>query len=260
MADRSFGRLAGHKALVTGSSRGIGRSIAIGLAREGATVVVNHSGRDATAANSAVAEIVAAGGAATAIAADIGEVEACERLVAESIETLGWIDIVVNNAGICPAHAFLDLPLDLWQRVQDVNYRATFIVSQLVARSMVERGQGGRIIAISSISAVMGGSMQAHYAPTKAAVASLMQSISIPLGRHGITCNSVLPGAIESDLTREGWADPVIRAANEARIPIGRAGTGDDVMGAVVYLASDEASYVTGSTILVDGGLYAFLH
>lgn len=125
---------------------------------------------------------------------------------------------------------------------------------------MVAAGRGGRIIAVSSISAVMGGSLQAHYAPTKAAVASLMQSIAIPLGPHGITCNAVLPGAIESDMTREGWTDPDVKAASASRIPLGRAGTGEDVAGAVLFLASDDARYVTGSTLLVDGGLFAFLH
>lgn len=244
-------------ALVTGSSRGIGRAIAIAFAREGASVVVNQGGNDEAGARETLSEIQNVGGSAVALSADLADPVACERLVEETVGHFGQIDVLVNNAGICPGHEFLDMPQRLWQDVQDVNYRATFLVSQRAARKMIEQGNGGRIIAISSISALVGGSLQSHYAPSKAAVASLMQSIAIPLGPHGITCNAVLPGAIETDLTRDGWRDPTIREALEARIPVGRVGTGADVAAAVVFLASDEARYVTGASLLVDGGLYA---
>ena len=152
--------------------------------------------------------ILADSGNAVAIEADISQQADVERLVHQTVEQLGGVDILVNNAGICPFHEFLDMPLALWQKVMDVNLTGAFLCSQAAAKQMVEQGRGGRIISISSISASVGGSLQTHYTPTKAGIHSLMQSLAIVLGPHGITCNSVAPGGVATDINKEDFADP----------------------------------------------------
>jgi L-rhamnose 1-dehydrogenase len=259
--------LRARRALVTGASRGIGRALAIGLAEHGADVVVNYHrpdepefGRDneQDAAN-VVSVIRDLGRTAVAVPADVAEEAAVDRLVGDTVDALGGIDILVNNAGICPFHDVLDLPVALFDRVQAVNLRGAFLCSQRAARRMVSQGTGGRIISISSISALVGGAQQAHYTPTKAGVHSLMQSMAISLGPHGITCNSVLPGAIDTDINAADLADDAKRQAFEQRVPLGRLGQPDDLVGPVVLLASDAGRYVTGAGLLVDGGLFVNL-
>ena len=259
--------LTGKIAIVTGASRGIGRGIALRLAEAGATVVVNFHdpgelelGRNnVDDAEEVVRTITSAGGKAIAIEADISQQEDVERLVQQTLQQLGGVDILVNNAGICPFHEFLDMPLALWQKVMDVNLTGAFLCSQTAARQMVEQGRGGRIISISSISASVGGSRQTHYTPTKAGIHSLMQSLAIVLGPHGITCNSVAPGGVATDINKEDFADPERVARIRQRVPLGRAGTPDDIAGPVVFLASDAARYVNGASLLVDGGLFVNL-
>jgi L-rhamnose 1-dehydrogenase len=254
-------------ALVTGGSRGIGRAICLRLAEAGAAVAVNYHqpatpefGRDNLAdAQELVASIEAAGGTATTVEADVADKAAVERMIAETVEQFGGLDILVNNAGICPFHSFLDMPEELWDRVQDVNLKGAFLCTQAAANQMVAQGRGGRIISISSISALVGGAMQTHYTPTKAGVHSLMQSLAIVLGPHGITCNSIMPGAISTDINKEDLSDAEKRAYMERRIPIGRLGEPDDIAGPVVFLASDAARYVNGAALLVDGGLFVNL-
>ena len=140
-----------------------------------------------------------------------------------------------------------------------MNLKGTFLCSQAAARIMVDQGRGGRIISISSISALVGGGLQTHYTPTKAGQRSLMQSLAIVLGPHGITCNSVLPGTIATDINAEDLADPHKLRYMQERIPAGRLGRPDDLAGPVVFLASDEAAYVNGAELLVDGGLFVNL-
>jgi L-rhamnose 1-dehydrogenase len=259
--------LEGKAALVTGASRGIGRAIALGLAAAGADVAVNYHvpaepefGRDnATDAAGVVAEAEALGRRAVAVEADVADGAAVAAMVAQVNGALGRLDILVNSAGICPFHDFLTMPEELWDRVQAVNLKGAFLCSQAAARVMVEQGTGGRIISVSSISALVGGGMQAHYTPTKAGIHSLMQSLAIALGPHGITCNSILPGAIATDINKDDWSDPAKRAYLDQRIPLGRFGEPDDLAGPVVFLASDAARYVTGSGLLVDGGLFVNL-
>jgi L-rhamnose 1-dehydrogenase len=253
--------LTGKVALVTGGSRGIGRGICLRLAEAGAKVVVNaHSAesRDENAAE-VVATIAKNGGEAIAVAADVSVKAEVDAMIAETVEGFGSLDILVNNAGICPFHEFLTMPEELWDRVQDVNLKGVFLCSQAAANQMIAQGNGGRIVSISSISALVGGGMQTHYTPTKAGIHSFMQSIAIVLGPHGITCNSVLPGTIETDINKEDLADPDKRAYFSKRIPVGRFGAPDDIAGPVVFLASEEARYVTGAALLVDGGLYVNL-
>ncbi|MEA2523245.1 MAG: L-rhamnose 1-dehydrogenase [Thermomicrobiales bacterium] len=259
--------LSGKTALVTGGSRGIGRAISLALARAGAAVAVNYHlpavaefGRDNAAdAAEVVGTIGAEGGRAIAVAADVADKSQVEAMMHAVVDGLGGLDILVNNAGICPFHDFLTMPEELWDRVQDVNLKGVFLCSQAAARVMVEQGRGGRIVSVSSISALVGGGMQTHYTPTKAGVHSLMQSLAIVLGPHGITCNSVMPGAIATDINRDDLSDPEKRAYMARRIPVGRLGEPDDIAGPVVFLASDAARYVNGAGLLVDGGLFVNL-
>jgi L-rhamnose 1-dehydrogenase len=254
-------------ALVTGGSRGIGRAICLRLAEAGAAVAVNFHrpntpefGRDNLAdAHEVVESIKASGGKAITVEADVADPAAVERMVAETAGQLGALDILVNNAGICPFHEFLDMPVELWDRVQAVNLRGPFLCSQAAAKQMLAQGRGGRIISISSISALVGGALQTHYTPTKAGVHSLMQSLAIVLGPKGITCNSVMPGAISTDINKEDLSDPEKRASFEHRVPVGRLGEPDDIAGPVVFLASEAARYVNGAALLVDGGLFVNL-
>ena len=256
--------LEGKRAIVTGGSRGIGRGIAIALARQGADVAINHfAGADAAhdrhAADETVAEIEALGRRAIAVEGDIADRAVGHALVARAVEAFGGVDVLASNAGICPFHAFLDMPADLWQQVLDVNLTGAFHVVQAAANRMRDQGTGGAIVATSSVSALVGGAMQAHYTPTKAGVHSLMQSAAIALGPFGIRCNSVMPGAIATDINRDDWTDPEKRAYLSGRIPLGRFGEPRDVGSVVAFLASDLAAYVTGAALLVDGGLYVNL-
>jgi L-rhamnose 1-dehydrogenase len=256
--------LAGKRAIVTGGSRGIGRGIALDFAREGADVAINHfAGADAAfdhdAAEAVAAEVRALGRRAIVVEGDIGKAETATALVAATVSAFGGVDILASNAGICPFHGFLDMPEDLLRTVIDVNLTGAYLVAQAASRQMVAQGTGGAIVATSSISALVGGAMQSHYTPTKAGVHSLMQSAAIALGPHRIRCNSVMPGAIATDINRDDWSDPQKRAYLDGRIPLGRFGTPEDVARVVSFLASDGAAYVTGASILVDGGLFVNL-
>ena len=248
--------LDGKVALVTGGSRGIGRVICLRLAEAGAAVAVNYS---ETEPGEVVRAIEEGGGRAMAVRADVAAKAEVDAMVDAVVDRFGALDILVYNAGICPFHEFLEMPEELWDRVQAVNLKGAFLCSQAAARVMVERGRGGRIISISSISALVGGGLQTHYTPTKAGIHSLMQSLAIVLGPKGITCNSVMPGTIATDINREDLSDPDKRAYFERRIPVGRIGEPDDIAGPVVFLASDAARYVNGAGLLVDGGLFVNL-
>jgi L-rhamnose 1-dehydrogenase len=240
--------LEGKSVIVTGASRGIGRAIAIGCAQHGANVAINFAGA-AEAAAAVVAEIRGRGRRALATGT---------ALVEAAVAAFGGVDVCVANAGICDFHAFLDMPPELLRRTVGVNFEGTYFVAQAAARRMKEQGRGGSIIAISSISKLVGGEFQSHYTPTKAAQHSLMQSAAIALGRYGIRCNSVLPGTIVTDINRDDLT-PEKTAYFNRRIPLGRLGQPEDIAGSVVFLASDLACYVTGAEILVDGGMFVNL-
>ena len=251
--------LKGKRAVVTGGSRGIGRACCVELARQGADIVFNHYDATDDAAAETTAAVEALGRKCTALRGDIGDEAVCEDLADRAVQQLGGLDIMVSNAGICPFHAFLDMPADLWRRVQDTNLTGAFMAVRAAANRMKDQGNGGAIIAVSSISALVGGEFQAHYTTTKAGVHSLMQSIAIPLGRHGIRCNSVMPGAIATDINKDDWSDPKKRAYLEGRVPLGRFGTPEDIARPVAFLASDMAGYINGAALLVDGGLFVNL-
>jgi len=250
--------LEGRTLLITGGSAGIGRATAIAAARHGADVAINYIGDDEPA-RSCVAAIEAEGRKGVAVKGDVAEPQTAADFVARAAEALGRVDVFVSNAGICPFHAFLDMPAETFERTMRVNLHGAYFMVQAAANRMVAQGDGGAIVAISSISALVGGEFQTHYTPTKAGVHSLMQSAAIALGRHGIRCNSVLPGTILTDINKDDLADPAKRSAMEGRVPLGRLGQPDDVAGPILFLASDLARYVTGAALLVDGGAFVNL-
>ena len=251
--------LQGKTVLITGASSGIGRAAAIAAARHGADVALNYLG-DPAGAESAVREIEALGRRALAVPGDVADPATATAFVAAATEALGRVDVFVNNAGICPFHAFLDMPPDVLERTLRVNLHGAYYMVQAAANQMVRQGKGGAIVAVSSISALVGGEFQTHYTPTKAGVHSLMQSAAIALGRHGIRCNSVMPGTILTEINRADLGgDDGKRAAMKARVPLGRLGEPEDLAGPIVFLASDLARYVTGAALLVDGGMFVNL-
>ena len=252
-------------AVVTGASRGIGRATAIRLAAEGARVCANYfepadveMGRP-DSIDKTVETIRSQGNEAFSFAADVSDESEVNSMFSATIQQYGQIDILVNNAGICPFRGFLDVPAALWDRVHAVNLRSAFLCSQWAARQFVRQGQGGRIVSISSISALVGGELQAHYCPTKAGIHSLMQSLAISLGPHGVTCNSVMPGFIATDMNRADHEDPEKRAYFEGRAPVRRLGTPEDVANAAAFFCYPESDFINGASLLVDGGLYVNL-
>ena len=250
--------LDGKVVLVTGGSTGIGRAAAIEAATQGAHVAINYLDSDEAAA-SCVTAIEAEGRRGLAVAGDVANPATATEFVARAVDELGRVDVMVSNAGICPFHSFLDMPVDVFERTQRVNMHGAYFMCQAAARQMVEQGDGGAIVAVSSISALVGGEFQTHYTPTKAGIHSLMQSAAIALGRHGIRCNSVLPGTILTEINKDDLADPEKRKYMEARTPLGKLGKPEDLAGPIIFLASEMAAYVTGAALLVDGGMYVNL-
>ena len=244
--------------LVTGAARGIGRATAVAFGAEGAHVVVNHPGEQVEADETARL-VQLAGGSALVLEADVADPAAVRSLASEIDETWGTVDVLVNNAGICPHVEFFDLDVELWDRVHHVNLRGAFLVTQEVTRRMVAARRPGRVISVASISAWVGGALQVHYTPTKAGVSSLMKSLAIVLGPYGITCNAVLPGVIATDINRDDMSRPGRRESVEARIPLGRLGEPEDVAGAITLLARPEAAYINGAELLCDGGMFVNL-
>jgi NAD(P)-dependent dehydrogenase (short-subunit alcohol dehydrogenase family) len=250
------GRLRGRVALVTGagSPRGIGRAIALGLAREGARVVA--ADLDGALAEAAAAAIRTAGGEAVGARADVALAAEARGLVDFTVAALGRIDVVVNNAGIAPIRPFLELDEATWDRTFAVNVKSVYLVGQAAARRMIAQGRGGAIINLSSISAVVSGGGLSHYAATKAAITNLTRGMAAELGPHGIRVNAIGPGTIRTGIV--DYLPPAEQArrheVSRRLTPLGRIGTPEDVVGAAVFLASDESAYVSGITLFVDGG------
>jgi L-rhamnose 1-dehydrogenase len=245
--------------LVTGASAGIGRAIAIEAARQGARVAINHFDADDAAADKVVAEIKALGRDAIRLKGDVAIADTAPAFVAAAVKAFGQVDVAVLNAGICPFHSFLDMPRELFERTMAVNLHGAYYMAQAAANQMVSQGRGGAIIGVSSISAYVGGEYQTHYTPTKAGILSLMNSLAVALGKHGIRCNAVLPGTIETDINKQDLSDPKKRAYMAGRVPLGRLGAPEDLAGPAVFLASDMARYVNGAALLVDGGMFVNL-
>lgn len=242
-------------ALVTGSSTGIGAAVACGLAREDYHVWVNYASHQKKA-QQVVESIEQAGGKAHTVCADIGSVDAIRKMFKTIREQSGRIDVLVNNAGVCPFIAWDKITEADWNRVHDINLRGAFFCSQEAGKLMVEKGIEGRIMVMSSISAIKGGTVQAHYCPTKGGMISMMSAFAVNLGPYGITCNSILPGTVETPINAEYLAVPNNRKQLEQSTCVGYIGQPRDVSGIVAFLARPEARYITGASILVDGGEY----
>lgn len=238
-------------ALVTGGSRGIGKAIALQLGADGHRVAVNYSS-SSEAAESVVEEIRSAGGEAIAVGADVSGAEAVARLIDEVGEALGPIEILVNNAGVTRDGLLARMGSDDWDRVMEVNVRSVYLCTKGVLRGML-KNRWGRIISIGSVSGLAGNPGQANYAASKAAIVGFTKSIAKEVGSRGITANVVAPGFIQSDMTAS-LGDSALEAAISATA-VGRLGQPDDVAGAVGYLAGEQAGFVTGQVIVVDGGL-----
>ena len=246
-------RLEGKVSIVTGASRGIGRGIAVRLAQEGAKVVINHRG-SAEGAEDTARLIRDAGGEALVVQADVSRMDEAQRLVQETINAFGQVDILVNNAGTTRDTLLMMMKEDQWDVVVDTNLKSVFTCCKAVARPMVKR-KFGRIINISSVSGLAGQGGQTNYAASKAGVIAFSKSLAKELGSRNITVNVVAPGFVPTALTEGILAEgDNLQRAVEAT-PLGRLGTPEDVASAVVFFASDDASFITGQVLSVDGGL-----
>jgi L-rhamnose 1-dehydrogenase len=255
-------RLRDKVSIVTGGSRGIGRAICKKFASEGAKVVANYSkdadrGNYRNAADLLVEEIMRQSGEAVAFEADVSDKVAVDEMVNFAVDKYGKLDIMVANAGICPFKEFLDIDEVLLDRVTAVNQKGAFFCAQAALRTMVEKDIAGRIIFTSSVSSIFGGELQTHYCATKGAVNQLMKSVAIAVGKYGITANAVLPGTVITDINRKQLEEesPELKEYFIRRTPLRRLATAEDVANAVLFFASDEAACISGSILVVDGGM-----
>lgn len=243
--------LEGKVALVTGAGRGIGRGIALALAKNGATVIVNYNG-SRERAEEVVSEIIAAGGRAECIGFNVADADACEQSVKEILEKYEKVDILVNNAGITRDNLIMRMSEADYDSVLDTNLKGTFHMIKYLSRNFIKL-RGGRIINIASVSGVLGNAGQANYSASKAGVIGLTKSVARELASRGVCVNAVAPGFIETEMT-QAMPEAVLGKAVES-IPLGRIGAVEDIANTVVFLASDQAGYITGQVICVDGGM-----
>ena len=243
--------LAGKVALVTGASRGIGKAIACKLAREGAKVIINYNGSKEKA-EAVKSEIEAAGGQAEVYQCDVSDYTACETFIQTVIKEEGSLDILVNNAGITKDGLLMKMSEEDFDKVLDTNLKGAFNTIRFASRQMLKQ-KSGRIINMSSVVGVIGNAGQANYAASKAGVIGLTKAVARELASRGITVNAIAPGFIETDMT-DVLSDKV-KEASEAQIPLGHFGKPEDVAAAAAFLASEEAGYITGQVLHVDGGM-----
>ncbi len=244
-------KLEGLCALVTGASRGIGREIALELARQGANVAVNYAGNEAKARET-VEEIEKMGRKAFAVKADVSSADEVSEMVKKTIAEFGRLDILVNNAGITKDNLLMRMKEEEWDAVIDTNLKGVFLCTKAVTRQMMKQRKG-RIINIASIVGVSGNAGQANYVAAKAGVIGLTKTTARELASRGITVNAVAPGFISTDMTDQ--LSEEIKAGMLKQIPLGRFGEPGDVAKMVAFLASDDADYITGQTIHIDGGM-----
>jgi NAD(P)-dependent dehydrogenase (short-subunit alcohol dehydrogenase family) len=239
--------------IITGGGRGIGYGIAQCFNRRGATLVIADAdeGRAVEAAKQLAAE---GNGRTLGVACDITNQEQVEKVIERVQKELGRIDVLVNNAGICPFVDIMEMSSATWQKTIDVNLTGAFYFTQAVARVLIKQGEGGRIIFITSLAENVTSPQQVDYGASKSGLRMAMAGFATALGKYGITCNAIAPGMIMTDMTRWSFEVPEVAAEMKQRIPVGRVGTPEDIGNVAVFLASDEASYVSGTSIRVDGG------
>ncbi|WP_420582305.1 SDR family NAD(P)-dependent oxidoreductase [Reichenbachiella sp.] len=252
--------IKGKRVLITGGSRGIGLSYVDALAKQGCDIVFSHY-KDS---EKAVAECQRVEDTFNTkihhIESDIADEKQTEDMVAQAIDILGGIDIMISNGGICKFTEFMDISLDNWNRHMDVNLSGPFRVTQLAAKQMIKQGDGGRIIFTTSVGAYRSNAKQTHYCVSKAGLSLLSMGMAIELGEHNITVNSIAPGWIHTDINDKESRDlKSVEPWIDAKLSVARLGKPKDVESAVLFLASKEAEYTTGSTIFVDGGWNAQL-
>jgi L-rhamnose 1-dehydrogenase len=243
-------------AIVTGAARGIGYAIAERYSVEGAKVVVSDINEE-LALKSAAFITEKTGIPAIAVNCDVTDRTSVDAMIERTVAEFGGLDIMVANAGICPFIEFIDMENATWQKTIDVILTGSFNSAQAAARVMLKQGRGGRLIFTTSLSTLSAESRQADYAAAKSGVKMLMASIATSLGKQAITCNAIAPGVIYTEMGAFWWDDPEHQAEFAASNPIPRLGQPEDIAGAAVFLASDDAEYITGSTIRVDGGRLA---
>lgn len=242
---------AGRTAVVTGGSRGIGRAVCLELARGGANVALCYAGNE-TAAQETAAAIEALGAKALAVRCDVSDAAQAESLVSQAVEAFGTVDILVNNAGITRDSLLMRMPEADFDAVISANLKGAFLCMKAVARLMIRR-KYGRIVNLSSVVGLRGNAGQVNYAASKAGVIGMTKSLAKELASKGVTVNAVAPGFIETDMTAA--MQEAARMAVQASIPMGRPGAAEDVAHAVAFLASEEAAYITGQVLAVDGGM-----
>jgi len=241
-------------AIVTGGATGIGRAIATRFVREGAQVVIDYVGAS-DAADELAHALQTVGGRAVAVAADVSDEQQVDALVAHTVTTYGRLDVLVNNAGIEHKYPFLETPTDYWRKVLDINLTGPFLCARRAARQMVAQGGGGRIINISSVHEDITMPTNAAYCASKGGLRMLMRTIAVELAPHGITVNNVAPGAVDTPMDAALKRDAAQMRELLAEIPLGRMARPEEIAAVCAFLASDEATYITGSTYVVDGGL-----
>ena len=243
--------LSGKSAVVTGGSRGIGRAIALRLANQGADVAFSYKGNEAAAKENAAA-IEGLGRRALPVQADVSQPEAADALVKAAIDAFGKVDILVNNAGITRDDLIMRMSVEAFREVLETNLFGAFYATKAVTRPML-KAKGGRIINITSVSGQAGQTGQANYSAAKAGLIGLTKATARELASRGITCNAVAPGFVLTELTKD--LPEALMAEITARTPLGRFGTTEEIANAVAFLASDEAAFITGQVLAVDGGL-----
>jgi glucose 1-dehydrogenase len=246
--------LTGRRALVTGATTGIGRGTALELAAHGAAVAVDYRGKDEEA-REIVDLVEGAGGRAVAVQMDVSVENEVKRGFAQAREALGGIDLLVNNAGVEAPFELVDMPLDEWNRVIGVNLTGVFLASREAARIMRDDDTGGTIVMVSSVHEEIPWKQFSHYCASKGGVKLFAQSIARELAPHGIRVVSVAPGAIETPINRDVLDDPEQKREVLEEVPLGRWGEVPDVAQAIAWVASEQASYITGTTLFVDGGM-----
>ncbi len=243
--------LDGKVAMVTGASRGIGRSVAIALAKAGAKVIINYAG-NVVAAQEVKDLIDAAGGQSMIVQADVASDEAVGAMVKDTMDAFGQIDILVNNAGITRDNLLMRMKEGDWDAVMNTNLKGVFVCTKAVSRVMMKQ-KSGKIINMTSVVGIMGNAGQANYAAAKAGVIGFTKSMAKELATRGITVNAVAPGFINTDMT--AVLSDQLKDELATKIPVGRLGNPEDVAAAVLFLVSDAANYITGQTLNVDGGM-----